>query len=328
MRIIFRTKGNHKQGMGDVMGSVALAEMLKNKSEVLFVVDNDIEAVDSISQRGYRVKAVNNLKEELAFLESFKPDAIVVNQLNSQKDFLAELKQRTKVLVTIDDVGPGSSIADIRFNPLYYIPESYCSPEFIPLRKEFQDINKKERKISRDVKKILVTLGGSDTYGFTPKVVHALSCVPSDVEITVITGPAFQHTVQLNRAIREAGRQFSIFKNVDNMADIMFSSEIAVCSGGITLFELACAGTPAVVICGEPFEDETAARMQDSGFGINLGFGDHVGERSIMEAADSLMKNYTKRLEMSRRGKELVDGIGAKRMAEVIMRDMIEGVTK
>ncbi len=306
------------------MGSIAIAETLKNKSDVLFVVDNDIEAVESISQRGYRVKAVNNLKEELTALESFKPDAIVVNQLNSQKDFLTELKHLTKVLVTIDDAGPGPSIADIRFNPLYYIPESYCSPEFIPLRKEFQNINKKERKISRNVKKILVTLGGSDTYGFTPNVVHALSRVPSDVEITVITGPAFQHTVQFNRAIREAGRQFSILKNVDNMSEIMFSSDIAVCSGGITLFELACAGTPPVVICGEPFEEETAARMQDNGFGINLGFGEKVEVSSILKAIDSLMKNYNLRLEMSSRGKELVDGMGAKRMAEVILRKMGE----
>lgn len=320
MRIAFRTRGNHKQGMGDVMSSLALADAFRDHGhEILFVVDDDPEAVDCVSQCNYSVKPVQTQEKEFSYLESFKPDVIIVNQLNNPKIFLNELKKCTDLLVTVDDAGPGASIADIRFNPEYYSPDSYCGPEFVPLRKEFQDMNKKEKNINKEVKTILVTLGGSDTYGFTPKVVCALSCISDEIDITVITGSAFRHIAQLNEAIESARRPFLIRRDVGNMAELMFSSDFAVCGGGITLFELACVGTPAVIVCCEPFEEETATRMQEDGFGINLGFGEGLDEESIFKAIDTLIKDYYLRLEMSRKGKELVDGKGAKRMAEIIL---------
>ena len=322
MHIVLRTKGNHKQGMGDVIGSIAIAQVLIDKAEILFVVDNDKEAVESIMQQGFIIKAVNNIEEELESLDSFKPDAIIVNQLNSHKDFLEKLKQRTGVLVTIDDVGPGSSIADLQFNSLYYRPGSYSGPEFIPLRKEFQDINRKKKTICKEVKKLLITMGGSDTCGFTPEIVHALSCLSSEVEINIIIGSAFQHEDQLNDVMRDMNRQFAVLRNIDDIANVMFYSDIAICSGGITLFELACVGTPAVVICGEPFEEETAARMQENGFGINLGFGKYVEDCAIFQAVDSLIHNYDLRFKISENGKKRVDGMGAKRIVEVILKKM------
>ncbi len=39
MRIVFRTEGNHQHGMGDVMGSLALAdECAKQADEILFAI--------------------------------------------------------------------------------------------------------------------------------------------------------------------------------------------------------------------------------------------------------------------------------------------------
>ena len=60
------------------------------------------------------------------------------------------------------------------------------------------------------------------------------------------------------------------------MIPLMRSADLAICSAGLTLFELACLGTPVVVICAEIFEEETAQYMEKNGFGINLGFGERV----------------------------------------------------
>lgn len=321
--IVFRTKGNHKQGMGDVMGSLALADAFSGH-DILFIVDDDSEAVECVLKHNYKVKAVKTLEEELLYLESFKPDAIIVNQLNNPKEFLQELKKRTDLLVTIDDVGKGASVADLRFNPEYYVPNSYYGPEFVPLREEFQNINKKEKTIKKEVKNILVTLGGSDTYGFTPKVVRGLSNILDDIDITIIIGSTFRHNTQLNEVINNSKRPFRVLKNIDNMAEMMFNSDIGITGGGLTLFEMACVGTPTIVVCGELFEEETANMMQERGFSINLGFGKKLDEKTIFDTVDSLMEDYYRRLQMSKRGKKLVNGRGTERIAEIILEKINE----
>ena len=323
MRVILRTKGGHKQGMGDIMGSLALADAFQDRGvETLFIVDDGKEALRCIKDHGYRVIPTKNDGEETSYLKFFSPHVILVNQLNNPRRYLENLKKNTLLLVTVNDAGEGAQVADIRFNPLYRTPRAFCGPEFAPLKREFQKTSK--RHVRKKVENILITLGGSDTYGFTPKVVSALRSIPKEVSITVLLGPAFKHKKELERVLSNVNRPFTIVRNAKNMADLIAGADIAVCSGGNTLFEVACMGTPAVVVCCEPFEEETAMMMKKKGFGISLGFGKSLEEKCIFKAVNDLMENYELRLHMSKNGKKLVDGKGAKRSVEIIIKKMEE----
>lgn len=320
MRVVIRTSGNHKQGMGDVMGSLAIAEeFTRQNNRPTFIVDEDMEARNCISGHGYSVECVHKEEEELALLESLRPDAVVVNQLNSPIDYLTNLKKRTGLLATIDDTGPGARVADLRFNPLYYIPDSYYGSEFVPLRREFIMFHQRNKDIKKEARDILVTLGGSDTHGFTPKMVQALSGLSDGVKVTVVLGAAYRHFIELEEAIKQSHRRFDVVKNVPNMYELLFSSDLVVCGGGNTLLEAACLGTPAVVVCGEKFEEETASMLASKGFSINLGFGEDVSVDTIYTSLQSLIGNSALRREMSQRGKGLVDGLGARRIVEKIL---------
>ena len=50
-----------------------------------------------------------------------------------------------------------------------------------------------------------------------------------------------------------------------------------------------------------------------------LGLGPEVAEETIAGAVQALLRDTDRRREMSRRGQMLVDGLGAKRAAEVIL---------
>ncbi len=326
MRIVIRTRGNHKQGMGDVIGSLAIAEEFTRQNNILtFVIDDDPDVSNTISDHGYRVECVTKETEEFALLESLRPDAIVVNQLNNPVNYLTSLKERTGLLVTIDDTGPGAKVADMRFNPLYHIPDSYYGPEFVPLRREFIRLNHENKDISKKVKNILATLGGSDTYGFTPKVVQALSGITNDIKVTVVLGAAYRHFTELEEIVNRSNRRFEILENVPNMHELLFSSDIVVCGGGNTLLEAACLGTPAIVVCGERFEEETANTLAENGFGINLGFGEGVSTDILSTTLQSLISNYARREDMSQKGKVVVDGLGVKRIVEKILSNVSSG---
>jgi len=312
--------------MGDVIGSLAIADAFRAKgAEIMFIVDNDKEALRCIEKHGYTVALVQSEGEEVSNLISFRPDAIIVNQLNNPPQYLKNLKPHARLLATVDDAGEGAKVADLRFNPLYRAPDAFYGPEFAPLRKEFKKVDEKPC-IRKRVKNILVTLGGSDTYGFTPKVVSALSDIPREISITVLLGPAFRHGEELKKALRDADRPFTIVRdvNANEMLALIARADIVVCSGGNTLYEVACLGAPAVIVCSEPFEEETAERMEEKGFGINLGFGKNLEMKRIFKAVNDLMENYKLRLQMGKKGKKLVDGRGAERIAETIEKKLGE----
>jgi len=307
--------------MGDVIGSLAIADAFRVKgAEIMFIVDNDKEALRCIEKHGYTVAPVQSEEEEVSNLKSFRPDAIIVNQLNNPPQYLKNLKPHARLLATVDDAGEGAKVADLRFNPLYRAPDAFYGPEFAPLRKEFKKVDEKPR-VRKRVKNILVTLGGSDTYGFTPKVVSALKDVPKEISITVLLGPAFKHEEELKKALRDADRAFMIARDVNarDMASLIAKADTVVCSGGNTLYEVARVGVPAIILCGEPFEEETAKRMEEKGFGVNLGFDRNIETKRISKAVNDIIADYKLRLRMSKKGKKLVDGKGAERIAEIVM---------
>ena len=165
---------------------------------------------------------------------------------------------------------------------------------------------------------ILITQGGSDTYGFTPKIIKALSFIPTDISVNVILGSNFSHDIELENVLSKSPRKFNIIKGKNNLSDLMLETDLAISAGGNTLFELACLGVPTIVVCGETFEVDTANRLGEKGFGINLGFGKDINENDIYKAANELICNTNLRLKMSIKGKELIDGSGIKRMVDTM----------
>lgn len=319
MRIAFRTEGNHRQGMGDVWGAIALAdEFARAGDESRFFLSGGEEARDVIAYRGYQAVLAADLDAELAALHSFRPDVIVVNKLKNDPTYLRRIKKCCGLLVTMDDDGAGAACVGLNVNVLYPIPGSVTEPQYIALRDEFQALHRHPREIKAEAEEILVTQGGSDTYGFTPKIVRSLNGIPGRPRVTVVVGPAFRHERELRDATAASSVPLTLVRNARNMGALMVQADMAVTAGGLTMFELACVGTPAVVVCGERFEVGTAARLAQEGAVMNLGFGGDVEEGQIARAVGTLAADRQKREAMSSRSRALVDGRGAGRVAALI----------
>ncbi|MFC1951534.1 PseG/SpsG family protein [Chloroflexota bacterium] len=325
MNVVFRTRGNHRQGMGDVMGSLAVADAYRDRNPgdtITFIVDNDKEAIDAVLDAAFKVEVVGSLGQEITQVREIRPEVIVVNMYKNDAQRLKLLKENTRLLVAIDDPSDAARWADIRINPLYYIDDAITDPAYVALRKEFIQANKIGKVIKDKVGTILVTQGGADTYGFLPKIIGALGVVDKDIRIDVIIGPAFKHQPELAEVVDMSKRGYNIIQNATNMCQIMQQSDLAVTASGNTMFELACVGVPAIVLCAEEFEVETADRMEKYGVVENLGFGGIVSPERIYERVRLLMLDKSWRTKMSRRGQKLVDGRGAERVVKLIAQSI------
>jgi spore coat polysaccharide biosynthesis predicted glycosyltransferase SpsG len=327
-KILIRTRGNHQQGMGDLVGSEAVGRaFLSQGMEVTILAEPDPEATAYLEKTGLAHLSAGDIFQDCRIVREWAPDCLVINMLRSAPDYLESLRPLVRLLVTVDDDGPGAALADLCINPLYPIPGALASPAFIPLKPEFQELNRQPRTWRAQVQSILITLGGADTYGFSPLVVRALASIPEGISLKVILGPAFRHEAEMTAALKDlAGRPGVVERNVADMGPYMAEADLAICSGGLTLFEMACVGTPAIVVCGEPFEVGTASRLAALGFGVNLGFGGDCTEAAIRRAVMDLINDGAGRAAMGRRGRELVDGRGAQRSMGAICEKWQESV--
>ena len=327
MRIVFRTEGNHAQGMGDLMGSLALAdEYAKQSDDLLFVISGGDEAIAAIAGRGYRHQTAATFGDEQEVLRSFRPDVIIVNKLNNDPAYIKSLKELAGLVVTMDDAGEGARHADLRVNPLYHVPEAVTDPQYVALRSEFQEFHKQAKAIRSEVRELLVTQGGSDTYGFAPRILRSLESMTIRPRCTVVVGPAFRHETELRQAVAASTLDLTVARNARNMAELMWNADLAITAAGLSMFELLCVGTPSLVVCAEPFEVETAARLEKTGAVVNLGFGRDVNYAQLPKAVEALVMDTERRRQLSIRGKQLVDGLGCERIVGLIRDRVVEGV--
>lgn len=321
LKILFKTKGGHKEGMGDVISSLAVArELRKAGSGVSFLINNNKNVINSVSGDRFVFETPEGGTEIGSYVKGKSFDIVVLNQLDTPVAETLLLKRASGMLVSIEDTGESAKLADLSFNILYPARGAIGGFEYIPLAETFKKKHGLPRAINDRVINIMITQGGSDTYGFTPKIVKALSGLPEEIAINVVIGPNFLHYSELDKALSAAKRIFNNIKGKNDISDIMTQADVAISAGGNTLFELACLGVPTIVVCAEIFETITANRLQKEGVCVNLGFGKDVKCQEIYRALEGLIRSKESRSKMSDKGKNLIDGCGAHRMAKEILK--------
>jgi spore coat polysaccharide biosynthesis predicted glycosyltransferase SpsG len=187
-------------------------------------------------------------------------------------------------------------------------------PEFTTLRTEFAALPSKEIRDSPE--RVLVTFGGTDPARLTARVVAALD-KKIDCEIRVVLGLGADHD-QLPNSV-------TVLSDFESMAAEMHETDLIVTSAGRTVYEAAAAATPVVVLAQNAREATHGHLSLDDGV-VFLGVGPLVDDDHVVEVVQRLLDDSGLRRELSERLGNLVDGKGARRIADRIT-SMIGGLT-
>jgi len=328
-RVLFRVDGGPALGMGHVYRSLAIADALRasSRAEIAFLMSADhTEGLLAVSRHGYPVRVVAGRGPEagLEHIRDFAP-AILINDLprleTAYRTALSHIGATTVNLVdALDDLETTERYAQIIVSVMIQDRETpegfYGGPAYAMLRDQFHGRTKEVRDEPRMV---LLTFGGSDPQGLTLKTVHALQTLPAAVNIVAVAGPAFPYRKEFEALERTLGRRVPLIQAAGHIADLMLEADVVVCSGGMSVYEIAALGTPGVVLGQNLREDQRMREFALRGTIEYLGLGTDVDETTIEGAVRSLLEHTSRRREMSARGRRLVDGLGAQRTAEVIL---------
>lgn len=274
-RIIFRVIGYPEVGMGHIYRSLALAHEITDH-EIIFACDEKSRlAVNQIAGRDYQVTVhpAQVLDEEIL---RFRPDLVINDILDTSADYIRRLKERGCKVVNFEDLGSGATLADLTINELYdepVIPGSHIKwgHQYFFLRDEF--IDAKPRLFQDPVKTILFTFGGTDTANLTMQSLKSVVdiCRERHLSIYVVGGAGYAYKNELADYIDSLGYdqiQFTFATGV--ISGIMEQTDVAICSNGRTVYELAHMNIPSLVIAHHEREANHVLACEENGF-INLG---------------------------------------------------------
>lgn len=273
-RVVFVVAGYPAIGMGHVFRSLMLAHEISNH-KVFFVCTKESElAASNIAARDYKtVIQKGELWEDVLALG---PDLVINDMLDTSRGYMERLKAAGIPVVNFEDEGPGAALADQVVNALYEEgkgdgtkenPRFFYGHRYFCLRDEF--IQAEQNAFRPEPKCVLVTFGGTDMPDYTRQTLNVVEplCRERGIAVRVVTGPGYAHRDELVRHIEELGNPLIRFEYATNvMSRMMEGVDLAVCSAGRTVYELAHMRIPSIVLAQHEREARHTFARADHGF--------------------------------------------------------------
>lgn len=338
----FRADGNARIGAGHIMRMMTIADALsaklKGNSEIVFICANEESSV-FVSVRGYKTITLGtdyqNMESELDKwpLESAgdgnnnNNNIVIVDSYNVTDKYLSSLRQYGKVFYMddmqqhafpVDGIINYNVYADIDFYYSMYSNDviKLIGPLYMPLRPQFVD---REYILSKEVKDVLITTGGGDVDNIAG---HILLTINNDclIHYHLISGQFNPHLDNLERLADEMAN-VTLYKSVENMADLMLNCDIAITAGGGTMNELCALGVPFICFTYSDNQEKGAEYMASHNIADYAGPYHRKKDRVIKSISDLFTNNISSadiRENHSNNGKGMIDGKGADRIAETL----------
>ena len=312
-------KASYTHGLGHLIRQVHIAnEFRRQNNEVHFYIPNFQAAIDILKQYNFLFYTL----EKFDFDPTIKIEDSEITVLDIQdttRTFIKNLKKNCKKIISFEDQGEGRNYVDLlidcNLNPddsqtfsshtqtLFGLPYSVLGPEF-------KNLHLRQRNFKGQIQSLLITFGGTDPFNITPDLVKH---IPNKIKATVVIGPGFQNQKTLLELNND---HISIKENIANIAPMLLNHDGVFCSGGVTLHEAMCLGTPAFVINQVEHQEDKAKQAEDQGAAINLGQANSWDKNRLSEIFNLENKVLQK---ISGMGKKCVDGKGLSRVVEAIL---------
>ncbi len=326
----FRTDMNAVIASGHVMRCLAIAEGFQKRGESCTFILSDNTAVELIKGRGFQTVILNSqwnqLEEELprmlSYIQEHEVEKLIVDSYSATKKYLHALNQATSV-VYIDDFQEdvydvdtllAFCLGDKRED---FFEKAYAGKhttvlqgsQYAPLRAEFQKIDKADKPLSYDV---MITTGGTDTYGMAQRLVEAFRKNYPQLKLLVLSA-------RMDTRLNDECLTILPFSN--RMAELMTASKVVVSASGGTLYELCACKTPTIAFSLADNQLAFAKRMHE------LGAVCYVGDaRSKQNITQEIVENVNDLLNDKERYQAMVecmsavtDGCGVDRIVSVLM---------
>lgn len=344
-RIAIRVDGTNRMGTGHVMRCLTLAHELKRQgAQPLFcskIMDPFLRA--EAAQQGFGFEPLGDagdIKEDAHLLglaiEKNKCKVVILDGYDFVGEYIKAIREKAEFIINVDDTAHSTYVSDMILNqnigafPAMYdgkIPpytQLFLGTDYVLLRDEFKQYRDKPRSFDV-VRNVLIAFGGADLHNQVLKTLKALDHINGEFAVTVVLGSSNPHKKEVEAFVAQNKRHVIIYQYVDFMAKLMSEADIVISSGGATTWEVCYLGVPSVQTMLAENQISVLKELDQRGVVKGLGWYEDVSEHDISNAVRTLIDHKELRESMSRKGRTLVDGSGAQRVAATILKNRVFG---
>lgn len=336
----FRVDANTHIASGHLIRCMTIANECRKRGLecIFFLADNECETLVRERKFTYVVlnvpwddwnssiekvqEAVKNYSVSKLVVDSYVVTAKFLNTMNCMVpviylDDMCKEKYHITAVIRYGQWPEDNIVQDLYMNTQTKV---LAGMRYVPLREEFENVVRNDMEANTQ---IMMTTGGTDTYHISLKVAELFLSdeVFNKYTLLVVLGSMNQDEAVFRR-LEASNPRLVVKKNVNNMAELMRESVLAVSAGGTTLYEFCACKIP--VVCFAFGEDQVESNKEFEKRGIMLYSGDARYDKDV---PDNIIKNMKKMLsnaDMRKKSIEkmssLVDGLGAKRIvAEILL---------
>jgi len=341
MKLLFRTDASLKIGTGHVMRCLALAQAWQDAGghAVFAMAETTLPVTARLKSEGVEttvLQAESEGRDSARCVIDIARERgaawVVVDGYHFDGEYEHEIKSSgLKLLWHADDGLNRPCKADFLLNQnfgatesLYPLREPYTQLllglRFALLRREFLAWSGLRREVSPEVGNIVVSMGGSDPDNLTGLVIDALKMIKmAGWQATVVAGGSNPHFERLQRQVAADDPRIRLEKSA-NLPELASHADLAIIAAGGTLWEMLYLSCPVLSFGRDSLQRRILDGLQSHGIVRHLGDPSGMEPGRVAAAIEELSLSPTERARMARLGRELVDGEGARRIADLLIR--------
>jgi spore coat polysaccharide biosynthesis predicted glycosyltransferase SpsG len=329
LRVLFRAAGGPRRGFGHIVRAVRLAKALGVPALI---------SVRGAATACGAVRTLGGIPVEAALLRPGAQhfDVIVVDDpsVPAARSAIARARRAGVLSISIHDLGIGCHDADHLIDgsidrPGQELPtgRALAGPRFAILDPDLRSLRTSD-VCHETPPSVLIALGGGQHTALATRLARALTLRVGGLDVSVAGGfssPARCPTSSLIGSPRHGGGRIRLLGPQRTLAPTLARAAVAIVGGGVTLFEAAALGVPAIAVAVVEDQRPTIEGFARARAAVDGGrlFGVHAARAAIdglSDAVEDLLKDERRRRELATRARRLVDGRGAERVSRAIRR--------
>jgi spore coat polysaccharide biosynthesis predicted glycosyltransferase SpsG len=304
-KVFFRVDAGRIKGLsfGHLARCHVLSKALKKygNTETIFFMQNYVDGVKYAKTLGEKVIIIK--EGHLNWIKGLACTIIFDLPNVPGTDELAIAKRKGLWTIVLDDTNSNVPWANVVLNSSIlsqsatYPKEArlLVGPEYFILDESFETANRNTGR-QNDLFSVLITFGGSDPAGLTLKVLKALKALKTKeyqgVLFKVILGPGFGDKGPLDSFVDCFPGKIELISNPNDLLPFFIDSDLAICAGGRTLYELNALKIPTIAISSIEHEMITIKAFKEKGMILGgLNKWDEYDFLKLFEYAEAQVKS-------------------------------------
>jgi UDP-2,4-diacetamido-2,4,6-trideoxy-beta-L-altropyranose hydrolase len=326
---VVRADASPSLGGGHVRRCLVLAEALREAGwHVTFAVrPGTREAVPHLARSTFAAVVIDRGAEAYGLRRRLPAgcDLLVIDHYELDASFERACRGWARRILVIDDLADRPHDCDVLLDPTPGRDESayarlvprnctlLTGAEYALLDARFRRLRSDRPRTADNVRRVLVSLGTIDHAGATALVLQAMHAARLGAAVDVVVGSATPGRAEIERLAQALSPPGRILVDVDDMAALMQTADLAIGAGGVTALERCCLGLPSMLIVVAANQRGVAEGLVKAGAALLVGELSGLTAAELARSLRELVLDAERRQTMSKAARMVTDGLGAAR---------------